>query len=102
MIHHIQRMGSFAVFCICNHDFDFGNFCRWYYSDRDTDAIPHTGRVTTYELSGFEIYMPNTKAEALKIMNDLQANRWIDEHTRAIFVDMIIYNANINLFNHVR
>jgi len=38
----------------------------------------------------------------LIIMADLLANRWTDRSTRAVMLDMTIYNANINLFCQIR
>ena len=34
-------------------------------------------------------------------MNDLQSDKWIDELTRALFVEFSLYNANVNLFTSV-
>lgn len=31
-------------------------------------------------------------------LESLFRNRWLDSHTRAIFVEFTVYNANVNLF----
>lgn len=36
--------------------------------------------------------------KAQKIVNDLQSDKWVDELTRALFVEFSLYNANVNLF----
>jgi hypothetical protein len=61
-----------------------------------------TGQVATYVLNGFVVSFPANKSQAALLLNDLQVNKWIDEFTRAVIVDLIIYNGNINLFNQVR
>ena len=31
-------------------------------------------------------------------MKSLQQQRWINNHTRAVFLEFAVYNANVNLF----
>ena len=43
----------------------------------------------------------NERAPALQLIDDLMQYNWVDRHTRALFVEFNIYNANTNLFNMV-
>ena len=42
--------------------------------------------------------LPKNKTESLKSAGTLEANRWLDRYTRAVFSEFAIYNANVNLF----
>jgi hypothetical protein len=37
-----------------------------------------------------------------QLLLDLQRNRWINRGTRAVFIDVLVFNANVNLFANVR
>ena len=39
--------------------------------------------------------------QALRIADDLQKNNWIDNLTRAVFIEFNVYNANTGLFSMV-
>ena len=41
-----------------------------------------------------------SKTEA--ILRDLRSHSWLDRATRALFIDLTVYNANVNLFCQVR
>ena len=38
------------------------------------------------------------QTESLQSARILEANRWLDRYTRAVFSEFAIYNANVNLF----
>lgn len=33
-----------------------------------------------------------------RTLESLSRSRWLDSHTRAVFVEFTVYNANVNLF----
>ena len=43
----------------------------------------------------------NEQAPALQLIDDLMQYNWIDRHSRALFVEFNVWNANTNLFNMV-
>ena len=55
----------------------------------------------TYRTGGF-IYQFNTSRSSFirKDLQSLRENQWIDRYTRAIFLNMDIYNPNMNLMIH--
>ena len=40
----------------------------------------------------------NTSEYGLKVLETLESNRWIDEKTRGVIVEVAAYNAIVNLF----
>ena len=52
--------------------------------------------------NGYEIMLGNTFEQLVAILQDLEANKWIDIKTRLVAIDFIIYNGNINLFSQIR
>ena len=39
-----------------------------------------------------------TLDSARAVVNELQDHKWIDEYTRAVFVEFLLYNPTVNLF----
>ncbi|XP_072051916.1 polycystin-1-like protein 2 [Amphiura filiformis] len=56
------------------------------------------GRLNTYGGGGYMANLGATSEEALQILNQLRESRWLDDLTRALFVEWTVYNANTNLF----
>ena len=74
---------------------------QWSYH---TDSESHTrytftGRVTTHEGGGYIAKLGFEKNSALLLLDDLQANRWIDWYTRVVVFEMSTYNANVNILS---
>ena len=56
------------------------------------------GRVAEYSGGGFLVTNTSKSLEDMQLlMAQLQEANWIDERTRAIFVDFTIYNANLQV-----
>ncbi|XP_059507518.1 polycystin-1-like protein 2 [Stegostoma tigrinum] len=51
-----------------------------------------------YRGSGYVADLTTEKENASRIVKYLAESNWIDSHTRAIFVEFTVYNANVNLF----
>ena len=49
-------------------------------------------------VAGYVQVFPMNKTESLRSAGILEANRWLDRYTRAVFSEFAIYNANVNLF----
>ena len=70
----------------------------WYYqSMSDLGGLPFLGVMGTYGGGGysFDLTFSNVTESYL---NPLKENSWIDARTRAIFVELAIYSAQVNLF----
>ena len=75
---------------------DLFRFSPWhYYHDM---SMSMWGYTTTYPGSGYVWVLGSTLEEAKEALAELVAARWLDERTRALFVEWTAYNANTNLF----
>ena len=68
-----------------------------YQSTSDLGGLPFLGLIGTYGGGGysFDLTFSNVTENYL---NPLKDNAWIDARTRAIFVEIAIYSAQVNLF----
>ena len=76
---------------------------RWtYQSPNETGMASHWGKVATYSGGGFVVDLPKPATASKDKLESLKKNLWLDQGTRAVIVDLTIYNANLNLFATVR
>ena len=68
-----------------------------FRNSSDLNEVPYLGLMSTYGGGGYAIDMPRT-GEAKHDLVDLRNKKWIDKRTRAVFVEISIYNAQVNLF----
>ena len=59
------------------------------------------GKDRFYSGGGYVANLGNEQAPALQLIDDLMQYNWIDRHSRALFVEFNVWNANTNLFNMV-
>ncbi|VDN57480.1 unnamed protein product [Dracunculus medinensis] len=70
-----------------------------YETEEKSKTAAYWGRFAIYGGGGFVKYLTMDDRDAsLRIITELKQNRWIGRGTRAIFIDFILYNANLNLF----
>ena len=72
-----------------------------YKSAFDIDSFPYFGIYGNYLGGGYVYRIDTSENMDTKIRQDLnllQTNKWIDQHTRAIFIEFTLYNPNLNLF----
>ncbi|XP_066273363.1 polycystin-2-like protein 1 [Branchiostoma lanceolatum] len=65
------------------------------------DSFPYFGLHGTYHTGGYLAPLGKTRASGLRSATFLQQRRWLDERTRAVFVELILYNPHVNLFSSV-
>ncbi|XP_066278697.1 polycystin-2-like protein 2 [Branchiostoma lanceolatum] len=71
----------------------------WIYQPASLSAaIPDSGEHGTYYGGGYMVQLSNSSAADLAMIDGLQKMNWIDDNTRALFIEFIVYNANANLF----
>jgi len=74
-----------------------------YYTAEELGSSSYSGRVTTYPGGGQVVYLNPVNASGTQdILDTLYQGRWMDEQTRALFVDFTTYNGNINKFCNMR
>lgn len=54
-----------------------------------------------YPAGGYIVQLGRNKYNTRLALNYIKSTRWIDELTRAIFIEVSFYNANQNLFTIV-
>ncbi|KAI8498229.1 hypothetical protein Bbelb_241730 [Branchiostoma belcheri] len=65
------------------------------------DSFPYFGQQGIYHTGGYLAPLGKTRASSLRLTKVLQQSRWLDERTRAVFVELILYNPHANLFSLV-
>ena len=79
------------------------NMTAWFWkSERSLKGSSHQGLMNSYDGGGYVAVLSRDQTESNDTIQDLFNNLWIDRATRAVFVDLTVYNANINLFCQVR
>jgi polycystin 1L2 len=73
-----------------------------YRTASSLDSLPITAKYTTYMGGGYVYDMVPTlnKTTLQNEIATLQSLGWIDLNTRAIFLELSLFNPNINLFAH--
>ncbi|KAE8744965.1 hypothetical protein FOCC_FOCC008377 [Frankliniella occidentalis] len=93
----VAATGCFGKFSSENEDkssFNLANDTSWVYNSPDKMGnIWFRGLISYYNSAGY--YFSLIDADQLSYYEE---NNWIDEQTRAIFIDFTVYNININLF----
>ncbi|XP_072925767.1 polycystin-1-like protein 2, partial [Hemitrygon akajei] len=69
-----------------------------YQSESQLNGYPIWGKLAAYRGGGFVAELGTEFKTASRIIKYLKDNSWVDMHTRAIFVEFTVYNANVNLF----
>eukprot|EP00112_Aurelia_sp_Birch-Aquarium-sp1_P007666 Seg1837.8 transcript_id=Seg1837.8/GoldUCD/mRNA.D3Y31 product=Polycystin-2 protein_id=Seg1837.8/GoldUCD/D3Y31 len=69
-----------------------------YYTQAQLDSHPFMCQLHTYPGSGYARSLGKTRIEANKTMVYLKRNLWIDNMTRAVFVEFSTYNNNANFY----
>ena len=62
----------------------------WMYQGDDSVAI--SGRLAKYPAGGYMVPLVNTPENCRKQLEMLQEDKWIDEKTRAVFIELSVYN----------
>ena len=52
----------------------------------------------TYGGGGFIAELGASETSAKDVLSNLKKDLWIDDYTRVVFIEFVLYNANVNLF----
>ena len=72
-----------------------------YRSEEDLKTLPYWGKDHYYSGGGYVLNLGNTLSGAEELVEAAKEQGWLDEHTRAVFAEFNVWNANTNLFNMV-
>ena len=72
---------------------------RWRYQTwLELGGYPYWGEFSTYSGGGYVATFGRNLQAAMRVFDELVEYRWLRETTRAVFVEYLVYNANVNLF----
>eukprot|EP01080_Neovahlkampfia_damariscottae_P000240 gene240-4486_t len=68
--------------------------------DQNGGGYTYRGRKLSFDCGAHTLFLPfnTSRADALKFVDDLIANKWIDKQTKSQVVEWFGYNNNINFF----
>ncbi|XP_019627203.1 PREDICTED: polycystic kidney disease protein 1-like 2 [Branchiostoma belcheri] len=72
----------------------------WKYTSTVSFAsgIPYVGEHGTYRGGGYIASLGTTERSRFNITTYLRQHNWLDDQTRAVFVELVLYNPHVNLF----
>nr|AKN21729.1 PKD2-3 [Schmidtea mediterranea] len=73
-----------------------------YTSSQVSQADNYYGSISLYGGGGYIIDLTSDSNKTNQIVSDLKEQTWIDRGTRAVFLDFVVFNINMNLFCKVR
>ncbi|XP_014247473.1 polycystic kidney disease 2-like 1 protein isoform X2 [Cimex lectularius] len=86
-----------------NAPFGLQNSSIWTYNDAEkTKSYNYFGTVSHYDGGGYFLDLPYAYTHAKHFITEMFNNTWIDQATRAIFIDFTIYSLVSNLFCPVK
>lgn len=82
----------------------FFSHYRWTYPNSTSvyDCDDYAAQVGIYPNTGFYQNLSSKHDVFIKQLHELKTENWITRATRVVFIDMTIYNANVNLFAFVK
>uniref|UniRef100_A0A7S3DBJ1 Polycystin cation channel PKD1/PKD2 domain-containing protein n=1 Tax=Palpitomonas bilix TaxID=652834 RepID=A0A7S3DBJ1_9EUKA len=76
---------------------------KYTFSERGGALRPLTrGELGSYPASGYIEPLSLNRTRTIELVDQLQADGWISDKTRAIFIEFSLYNPNVNQFLTVR
>lgn len=72
-----------------------------YSSSSSLNSKPYIGKYGDYLGGGYAFQIDTSSlnvSTSQQVWTDLQLNNWIDQRTRALFVEFTLYNVNLDLF----
>ncbi|XP_078669286.1 uncharacterized protein LOC144910271 isoform X2 [Branchiostoma floridae x Branchiostoma belcheri] len=77
---------------------DAKQYTPWMFQETD-DLFPYSGETTTYSSDGYFLEIGTSKNETVASLKDLKQHLWLDNFTKAVIIDIAVYNVNVNLFS---
>ncbi|XP_054909087.1 polycystic kidney disease protein 1-like 2 [Poeciliopsis prolifica] len=69
-----------------------------YQTEAELRSLPVWGQLVLYRGGGFVAELGPDIQNASSTLEYLFHSKWLDQYTRAVFVEFTVYNANVNLF----
>lgn len=73
-----------------------------YQDESSLGTVPFWGTEATYSGGGYVFGLGSHPDYAIGILAAMKRLNWLDQFTRAVFVEFNVWNANTNLFNQIQ
>ncbi|XP_070940970.1 polycystin-1-like protein 3 isoform X4 [Macaca nemestrina] len=71
----------------------------WHYQNQETlGGSPIQGEFATYSGGGYAVKLGRNSSTAARVLQHLEQRNWLDQRTKGLFVEFVVFNANVNLF----
>lgn len=70
-----------------------------YHTATELKGVPLWGKTTLYSGGGYVAELGYYPAKAIDVVSELFEHKWIDRRTRGVFLELTVYNAQVNLFS---
>ncbi|XP_023369848.1 polycystic kidney disease protein 1-like 3 [Otolemur garnettii] len=71
----------------------------WHYQKQETlGGYPIQGEFATYSGGGYVVKLGRNSSTATRVLRHLEQRHWLDQCTKCLFVEFVVFNANVNLF----
>nr|XP_031314018.1 polycystic kidney disease protein 1-like 3 [Camelus dromedarius] len=71
----------------------------WHYQNQETlGGYPIRGEFATYSGGGYTVRLGRNSTTAMRVLQQLEQSQWLDRYTKGLFVEFVVFNANVNLF----
>ena len=87
-----------------NYNTTVGPICYAYIYQLEDQLgnIPYWGEAGAYSGGGYLIPLGNDPSYATNILSVLESLQWLDQYTRAVFIEFNVWNPNTNYFNQIQ
>ncbi|XP_071788105.1 polycystin-1-like isoform X2 [Asterias amurensis] len=73
-----------------------------FYTSEELLGAPYVGKYATYHGGGYTADLVGDYLKVVEMFQSLETSQWIDEYTRAVFVEFLLLNVQLNLTSVVR
>nr|XP_045746772.1 polycystic kidney disease protein 1-like 3 [Mirounga angustirostris] len=71
----------------------------WHYQNQEMlGGYPIQGEFATYSGGGYVVRLGRSSRTAIRVLQHLEQSHWLDHCTKSLFVEFVVFNANMNLF----
>lgn len=70
----------------------------WHKTAWTLETTPYFGELAVYPGSGFEALLARTKPNSRIVLEFLEKYNWFDRATKALFIELTLYNVDANMF----
>lgn len=69
-----------------------------YQTAMQLKGVPIWGKIALYSGGGYVAELGYYPDKAIEVVSELFEHNWVDRRSRAVFVELTVYNAQVNLF----